>query len=73
MALYRVTVKQKRIVNRMIIEPGMEVNIPFVGHMAPVSGPCGDAIQSAFQRVYGVDLKKMNAINSACLQVDKIG
>lgn len=73
MALYRITVKQKRIINRVIIEPGMQVEVPFMGHMAPVSGPCGDAINAAFMRVYGIDLKKLNAINSACLQVQKIG
>ncbi|MGL5227257.1 MAG: DUF6140 family protein [Bacteroidales bacterium] len=73
MALYRITVKQKRIINRVIIEPGMQVEVPFMGHLVPVSGPCGDAINAAFMRVYGIDLKKMNALNSTCLQVQKIG
>lgn len=73
MALYRITVKQKRIINRTIIEPGMQVEVPFMGHLAPVSGPCGDVINAAFMRVYGIDLKKMNALNSTCLQVQKIG
>lgn len=73
MALYRITVKQKRIMNRVIIEPGMQVDVSFIGHLAPVSGPCGEAINTAFMRVYGIDLKKLNALNSACLQVQKIG
>lgn len=56
MALFRVTVKQKRISNGVLLEKGMSVDI-VSKYTSPYSNG-GHEIIDAFQRAYGVDIKK---------------
>lgn len=73
MALYRVTVKNRRLCNGMCIEKGMSVEFATMLPVNPVTYNGGQLVVDAFKRVHGVDLKAMNAANAAFLDAVKIG
>ena len=62
MALFKVTTRARKLTNGILIEPGM----------SPITANGGQAVADAFMRVYGIDLKKAGALNSAYLEVNKI-
>lgn len=70
MALYRVTVKRTVIVRGIRLEKGMSVEVPCVGN--PLAVRAGQDVSDAFQRIYGIDLKKIGAANLGYLNVEKI-
>lgn len=71
MALFRTTVKNTRQNNGVRLEKGMSVE--FVSTMAaPLSTNGGKEVIAAFERVYGVDIKKAGAMGSAYIEVVKI-
>ena len=73
MPLYRVTVKQQKVSNGLRIERGMSVDVVTNSISNPVSTNGGQTVNDAFMRIYGIDLKKMGALNMIYLDVQRIG
>ncbi len=72
MGLFRATVKSTRTTNGVRLEKGMTVD--FVStYTSPLGTNGGHDVVDAFQRVYGVDIRKACAVNSAYIEVKKIG
>ncbi len=70
MAIFTITTKRRKICNGVQIEPGMTVQVvsPFAN---PVTINGGQAVEDAFQRMFGISLKKANALNMSDLEVTK--
>ena len=70
MALFTITTKRRKICNGVQIEPGMTVQVvsPFAN---PVTVNGGQAVEDAFMRMFGISLKKANALNMSDLEVKK--
>ena len=70
MALFIITTKRRKICNGVQIEPGMTVQVvsPYAN---PVTVNGGQAVEDAFMRVFGISLKKANALNLSDLVVNK--
>ena len=73
MPLYRVTVKQMKVANGIRIEKGMTADVVTNSISNPVVTNGGQLVNDAFMRSYGVDLKKLGALNMVYLYVNKIG
>lgn len=73
MPLYRITVKQMKVSNGLRIEKGMSVDVVTNSISNPVVTNGGHAVNDAFLRLYGIDLKKIGALNMIYLDVDRIG
>lgn len=73
MPLYRVTVKQHKVSNGLRIERGMSVDVVTNSISNPVSTNGGQTVNDAFMRLYGIDLKKIGALNMIYLDVQRIG
>lgn len=71
--LYRVTVKQNKLTSGMRIERGMSVDVVTNNITNPVTTNGGQAVADAFMRIYGVNLRKIGALNMAYLDVQRIG
>ncbi|MBD5266051.1 MAG: hypothetical protein HDR85_00920 [Bacteroides sp.] len=72
MPLYRVTVKQPKVSNGLRIERGMSVEVVTNSISNPVSTDSGQSVADAFMRVYGIDMKKIGALNMVYLDVQRI-
>ena len=72
MALFKVTTRARKLTNGILIEPGMSVEMATVSAVNPITANGGQAVADAFMRVYGIDLKKAGALNSAYLEATKI-
>lgn len=73
MPLYRVTVKQMKVANGLRIEKGMTADVVTNSISNPVVTNGGQLVNDAFMRLYGVDLKKLGALNMVYLDVKQIG
>ena len=73
MPLYRITVKQMKITNGIRIQKGMSVDVVTNSISNPISTNGGQSVNDAFMRVYGIDLKKLGALNMIYLDVQRIG
>lgn len=73
MALFRVTVKTAKNSNGIRIEKGMTVDVVTNSMMNPVTTNGGQPVIDAFNRIYGIDIKKAGALSMAYLDVQKIG
>lgn len=62
----------KRI-NNLRIEKGMYVDVPTNSMSNPLLTDGGRAVADAFMRLYGIDLKRLGALNSVYLDVQCIG
>ena len=71
MALFTATVKSTRLVNGIRLEKGMSVEFTSA-FLAPLSTNGGIEVIQAFQRKYGVDIKKAAAVSSAYIEVVKV-
>lgn len=71
MALFRATVKSTKVTNGVRLEKGMSVDFPS-SYGSPLGTNGGKEVIEAFQRKYGVDIKKAGAISSAYIEVVKI-
>ena len=56
MALFRATVKTKKLTNGIVIEKGMSVDFASV-NPSPLYNSSSKEVVDAFQRGYGIDLK----------------
>lgn len=57
MPRFRITTKQRKMSNGIIIEPGMSVKVVTSSFSNPVSTNGGQAVADAFMRIYGVGIK----------------
>ena len=73
MPLYRVTVKQMKVANGLRIEKGMTADVMTNSISNPVVTNGGQLVNDALMRLYGVDLKKLGALNMVYLDVKQIG
>lgn len=73
MPLFRVTVKQMKWANGLRIEKGMSVDVSTASMGNPLLTDGGRVVADAFMRLYGVDLKKLGALSSVYLDVQRIG
>ncbi len=72
MPLYRVSVKQFKINGGVRIEPGMTVDVVTNSISNPVTTNGGKCVADAFMRIYGIDIKKLGALNMIYLNVNRI-
>lgn len=73
MPLFRVTVKNSKNCNGGRVERGMSVDVVTNSMSNPVSTNGGQLVADAFMRIYGIDIKKIGALNMAYLDVERIG
>lgn len=73
MPLFRVTVKQMKFSNGQRIEKGMSVDVVTNSILNPLHTNNGEEVASAFYRIYGVDMRKLGALNTVYLNVERIG
>jgi hypothetical protein len=71
MALFRITVKQNKYSNGIRLEKGMTVDVSSIYHN-PVTTNGGHEVIDAFQRVYGIDIKKNGGLTTVYLDVKKV-
>ena len=72
MALFKITVKMSKHCDGMVIEPGMSIQYAAFFSNVLSNDKERDKINTLFFNHFGVDLKKMNALNPAYLTVEKI-
>ena len=73
MPLFRVTAKQMKLTSGIRIEPGMSVDVVTNSMSNPLTTNGGQAVADAFMRVYGIDLKRIGALSTVYLDVERIG
>ena len=73
MPLFRVTVKQSKLTSGIRIERGMSVDVVTNSMSNPLTTNGGQAVADAFMRIYGVDMKRLNALSTVYLDVERIG
>ena len=71
--MYIATVKHTRLTNGIRLEKGMSVELVSNNYSNPLLTNGGTEVINAFMRIYGVDIKKANAVSSAYIDVVKIG
>lgn len=73
MPLFRVTVKQSKLTSGIRIERGMSVDVVTNSMSNPLTVNGGQAVADAFMRIYGVDMKRLGALSTVYLNVERIG
>lgn len=73
MPLFRVTVKTMKHSNGIRIEKGMNVDVVSSSFSNPVLIDNGKLVEDAFMRIYGISLRQIGALNTAYLDVERIG
>ena len=73
MPLFRVTVKQAKLSSGIRIERGMSVDVVTNSMSNPLTTNGGQAVADAFMRIYGVDMKRLNALSTVYLDVVRVG
>ena len=73
MPLFRVTVKQSKLTSGIRIERGMQVDVVTNSMSNPLTVNGGQAVADAFMRIYGVDMRRLNALSTVYLDVERIG
>ncbi len=71
MALFRITVKQNKYANGIRLEKGMTVNVSST-YSNPVTTNGGHEVIDAFQKMYGIDIKKNGGLSTVYLDVKKV-
>ena len=59
--------------NGVRLEPGMSVDVVSQSFSNPVTTNGGQLVADAFMRIYGVDLRRANALTTSRLNVERIG
>lgn len=74
MALHKVTIKERKLIgNNLFLEKGMSIQF-IANHAAnPILFNNGQDVVDAFMRIYGVDLRAVNALNTMYLDAQIIG
>ena len=71
--IYKITVKTSKNSNGIRIERGMSVEVVTNNITNPVTTNGGQAVDDAFMRIYGIDIRKVGALNMVYLDVQRIG
>lgn len=71
--IYKITVKTIKNSNGIRIERGMSVEVVTNNITNPVTTNGGQAVVDAFMRIYGIDIRKVGALNMVYLDVQRIG
>ena len=71
--IYKITVKTSKNSNGIRIERGMSVELVTNNITNPVTTNGGQAVVDAFMRIYGIDIRKVGALNMVYLDVQRIG
>jgi hypothetical protein len=71
--IYKITVKTSKNSNGIRIERGMSVEVVVNNITNPVTTNGGQAVVDAFMRIYGIDIRKVGALNMVYLDVQRIG
>lgn len=72
MARFKITTKQMKNCNGVRIEPGMSVEVITQSLSNPISTNGGQVVADAFMRIYGIDIRKANALNMIYLNVEQL-
>ncbi len=72
MPLFRITVIRRVNTNGIRLEPGMSVEVVTNSYSDPVHTNGGQCVADAFKRIYGIDIRRANALNGIYLKVNKI-
>ena len=72
MPRYMITTKTRNCTNGIRIEPGMRVEVVSSSFSNPVCTNGGQLVIDAFQRIYGIDIKKAGCLSMAYLNVQQI-
>lgn len=72
MAIFHITTKNRKHVNGIRIEPGMSVQVVTQSMSTPVVTNGGQPVIDAFNRIYGIDIKKAGCLNMVDLNVIQI-
>ena len=75
MALFKATItRTERLPDGNILEKGMTLQYSYIGVFPwDGNGPGTEAINNAFLRVFGIDLKANFALHPGMVNVEKIG
>ena len=73
MPLFRVIVKQSKLSSGIRIERGMSVDVVTNSMSNPLTTNGGQAVADAFMRIYGVDMRRLGALSTVYLDVERIG
>jgi hypothetical protein len=71
MALFEITVKRTSVSNGIRLEKGMNVEL-VSSHSHPISTNGGREVIEAFERKYGIDIKKAGGLSTVTLDVKRI-
>ena len=71
--IYKITIKNSKNSNGIRIERGMSVEVVTNNITNPVTTNGGQAVVDAFMRIYGIDIRKVGALNMVYLDVQRIG
>ena len=71
--IYKITVKTSKNSNGIRVERGMSVEVVTNTITNPVTTNGGQAVADAFMRIYGIDIRKADALNMVYLDVQRIG
>ncbi len=71
MALFKITVKRTGTINNIRLEAGMSVEV-ISTYSNPVTTNGGHQVAEAFERKYGIDIKRAGGLNTSALNVEKI-
>ncbi len=72
MPLFKITVKTAKNSNGVRLEKGMSVDVVSDFFNNPVTTNGGQMVVDAFQRIYGIDIKKAGALSTVYLDVQRI-
>ena len=72
MSLFKITVKTAKNSNGVRLEKGMSVDVVSNSFNNPVTTNGGQVVVDAFQRIYGIDIKKAGALSTVYLDVQRI-
>lgn len=71
MALFKITVKRTKLANGIRLEEGMSVEVVST-YSNPISTNGGHQVIDAFERKYGIDIKKAGGLSSSTLDIEKM-
>jgi hypothetical protein len=71
MALFKITVKRTKLTNGIRLEEGMSVEVVST-YSNPISTNGGHQVIEAFDRKYGIDIKKAGGLSTSTLDIEKM-
>lgn len=72
MPRYKITTKQRTQLNGIRIEPGMSVEVVIRDFVNPLLVNGGQVVVDAFNRIYGIDIRKAGVCSPVYLDVKQI-